>query len=255
MFAIQVRIIGSFLADVVKNVLFTNKAIHLPETIAKVDKSMTPLLQTPVMLDIGQYIQVNDQLVFQALLKEMTRPPSLRSVQESIGAQTASTFLRELSNCSFWRSFTESEHCASCCEQQPSDLMKVLDNSSITTEEVSTPVIVNPLRTLYHHLETMTQIYKARECEMMYALILTLPKITCAQRKPSSPHLDQDTTADTLTSWYIQDLLVVIEDIEEYQIQIPNPMTVPWNAPFFFFFTNIASPCVNSNPRCPSKGV
>jgi hypothetical protein len=101
MFAIQVRIIGSFLADVVKNVLFTNKAIHIPETISKVDKSMTPLLQTPFMLDIGQYVLVNDQLVFQALLKEMTRPPSLRLIQESIVAQTASTFLRELNNCSF----------------------------------------------------------------------------------------------------------------------------------------------------------
>jgi hypothetical protein len=96
----------------------------------------------------------------------------------------------------------------------------------------------------------MTQIDKARECEMMYILILTLPKITCAQRKPSYLHLDQYTTADTLTSWYIQDLLVVKEDIEEYKIQIPNPMTLLWNSPSYF-----ANPYVNSNPRCPSKGV
>ena len=151
----------------------------------------------------------------------MTRPPSLQSVQKSIGAQTASTFLRELSNFSFWRSLTESEHCASCCKQQPSNLMEILDNS-----EVSTPILGNPLRTLYHHLVTMTQIDKARECELMYILILMLPKITCAQRNPSSPHLDQDTTVDTLTSWYSQDLLVVKEDIEEYNIQIPNPMSI-----------------------------
>jgi hypothetical protein len=145
MFAIQVRIIGSFLADDVKNVLFTNKTIHLPETIAKVDKSMTPLLQTLFMLDIGKYVQVIDQLVFQALLKEMARPPSLRSLHESIVDQTTSTFLRELSNCSFWRSFTESEHCASCYEQQPSDLMKALDNSSTTTKEVSSPILGKPI--------------------------------------------------------------------------------------------------------------
>jgi hypothetical protein len=250
MFAIQVRIIGSFLADVVKNVLFTNKAIHLHETIAKVDKSMTPLLQTPFMIDIGKYVQVNDQLVFQALLKEMTRPPSLQSVQESIVAQTSSTFLRELSNCSFWRSFTEPEYCASRCEQQPYNLMKVLYNSSMTTKEVYALVLGNPLRTLYHHLEAMSQIDKARECEMMYVLILTLPKITCAQRKPSSPHLDRDTTADTLTSWYSQDLLVVKKDIEEYKIQITNPMTLLGNAPSY-----LANPYANSNPRCPSKGV
>jgi hypothetical protein len=208
------------------------------------------MLQDPVVLDIGQCIQANDQLVFQELLREMTKPPSLRSVQESIGAQTASTFLRELSNCSFWKSFTESEHRASCCEQQPTDLMTVLDNSAMTTKEVSTPVLGNTLRTLYHHLEKMPQIDKARECEMMYILILTLPKITCAQRKPSYLHLDQDTTADTLTSWYSQDLLVVKEDIEEYKIRIPNPMTLLWNDPSYF-----ANPYVNSNTRCPSKGV
>ena len=119
--------------------------------------------------------------------------------------------------------------------------------------EVSTPIFGNPLRTIYHHLETLTQIDKARECEMMYIMILTLPKITCVQRNLSPPHLDQDTTVDALASWYIQDLLVVKEDIEEYKIQIPNPMTIPWNAPFYF--ANIESPCVDSNPRCPSKGV
>ena len=40
------------------------------------------------------------------------------------------------------------------------------------------------------------------------------------------------------------------EDIEEYKIQIPTSMTLLQNAP-----SDIVSPCVTSNPRCPSKGV
>jgi hypothetical protein len=110
------------------------------------------------------------------------------------------------------------------------------------------------------------------------------------RRNPSSPNVVQ-VTVDAFTSWYIQDLMVVKEDIEEYKFQIPSPMTIPWYAPFHFinsiskgtcaqgklrYFplepwikpqtlqqrhyhrthsSDIANPCVNSNPRCPSKGV
>ena len=78
---------------------------------------------------------------------------------------------------------------------------------------------------------------------MMYTLILTLPKSTCAKRGSRSFHLYQETTADALTGWYCQDQLFAGEDIEEYKIQIPTSMTLLWNAPSY------------SNPRCPSKGV
>ena len=40
------------------------------------------------------------------------------------------------------------------------------------------------------------------------------------------------------------------EDMEKYKIQSPTSMTLLQN-----ISSNIASPCVNSNPRCPSKGV
>jgi len=40
-------------------------------------------------------------------------------------------------------------------------------------------------------------------------------------------------------------------DIEEYKIQVPPSMTLLQNAPP----SDIVSPCTNSNPRCPSKGV
>ena len=242
------------------------------------------------MID-NQHIQPNGQFVFQPLIKEMTRPSSsLRSTQEVIGAQVASPFLRELSNCSFWRSFTDSEHCAYFHDQQPSDLTKTLDNSSTTTKKVSSPILRNPLRTTYRSSETLAQIDKAREHETVYIMILTFPKFTSVRRNPSSPNVVQ-VTVDAFTSWYIQDLMVVKEDIEEYKFQIPSPMTIPWYAPFYFvnsiskgtcaqgklrYFplepwikpqtlqqrhyhrthsSDIANPCVNSNPRCPSKGV
>jgi hypothetical protein len=155
-FAIQVRIIGPPSAGVTKSVLFTNKTmeeykIKLPETIAKVNKSITTLLHAPVVLGIGQCVPANNQPSSQAFLREMNKPPSLQSVQESIGAQAASTILRELSNCSLWRSSTKPAHRASCCQQQPSGLMKVLNNltihSTMTTKEDSMPVLGNPLRT------------------------------------------------------------------------------------------------------------
>ncbi len=66
--------------------------IQLPEAIAKVNKNMKMLLHAPVMLDIGQCIQADNQPSSQVLLREVRKPPSLRSVQESIGTQAASTF-------------------------------------------------------------------------------------------------------------------------------------------------------------------
>jgi hypothetical protein len=66
--------------------------IQLPEAIAKVNKSITTLLHAPVVLDIGQCVQANNQPSSQELLREMDKPLSLRSVQESIGTQAASTF-------------------------------------------------------------------------------------------------------------------------------------------------------------------
>ena len=39
-------------------------------------------------------------------------------------------------------------------------------------------------------------------------------------------------------------------DIKEYAIQVPSSMTLLQNAPF-----DIVSPCMDSNQRCPSKGV
>jgi hypothetical protein len=264
LFAIQVRIIElifdhcsfiqfSFLDRTFGDSQLTQNVFAIQVRIICVDESITPLLQTPAAIDIGQHAQTNDQFFFEPFVKEMTRHPSLRSIQEVIGAQVASSFLRELGTL-FWRPLTESEHCAYCCEQQP----KTLDNL-----EASTPISGNSLRNKFHRLEALTQIDKAREYE----------------------------TIDALTSWYIQDLLVVKEDIEEYTFQIPNPMTIPWNAPFYFFnpisvstcaqvklryfplesrikpqtlqqrhyhkthSSDIASPCADSNPRCPSKGV
>ena len=84
--------------------------------------------------------------------------------------------LRESSNCSFWRSSTKPAHRASGCQQQTSGLIKVLNHSAIhstiTTREESTPFLGDPLGTRYRHLGTMTQNDKAKECEMMYTLIL-----------------------------------------------------------------------------------
>jgi hypothetical protein len=71
--------------------------IQLPEAMAKVNKSIKTLLHAPIVLDIGQCVQANNQPSSQALLREVNKPPSLRSVQESIGTQDASTILRELS--------------------------------------------------------------------------------------------------------------------------------------------------------------
>ncbi len=101
-FAIQVRIIGPLSAGVINSVLFTNKTmeeykIRIPEEIAKVNKSMKTLLHAPVVLDIGQCVQANNQPSSQALLREVNKPPSLLSAQESIGTQNVSTILRELS--------------------------------------------------------------------------------------------------------------------------------------------------------------
>jgi hypothetical protein len=216
-------------------------------------RAYSKTIEALAAIDIGQQDQTNDKLVFEPFAKEMTRHPSLWSIQEVFGAQVASPFLRELGTL-FWKPLTESEHCASCCGQQP----KTLGNL-----EVSTPISGNSLRNKFHRLEALTQIDKAREYE----------------------------TIDALTSWYIQDLLAMKEDIEEYKFQIPNPMTIPLNAPFYFFdpisvstcaqgkliffplesrikpqtiqqghyhkthFSDIASPYVDSNPRCPSKGV
>jgi hypothetical protein len=101
-FAIQVRIIGQFSAGVANSVLFTDKTmeeyeIQLPEAIAKVNKSIKTLLHAPVVLGIGQCVQANNQPSSQELLRELNKPSSLLSVQESIGTQNVSTILRELS--------------------------------------------------------------------------------------------------------------------------------------------------------------
>ncbi len=45
-------------------------------------------------------------------------------------------------------------------------------------------------------------------------------------------------------------ILFAREDIEKYKIQIPTSMTI-LQKPLFY----IISPCMYSNPRCPSKGV
>ena len=164
------------------------------------------------------------------LLREMNESPSLQLVPDSSGTQSVSTIRRELNIFYLLKASTKPTHYASCCQHQPSDLTEILCNSAIRS--------------------TMTQDDKARECEMMYDLTLMLPKSTCVQRRSRYFHLDQETTAYILTSWYCQDLLVVKEDIEKYKIQIPTPMTLLWNAPSYF-----ANPYVNSNPRCPSKGV
>ena len=221
--------------------------IQLPEAIAKVNNCITTLLHAPVVLDIGQCVQANNKPSSQTLLREMNKPFSSQSVRESIGTQAASTVLRESSNCSFWRSSTKPAHCASGCQQQLSGLIKVLNHSAIhstiTTKEDSTPFLGDPLGTRYHHLGTMTQNDKARECEMMYILILALPKSTCAKGRSRPFHLDQETTADTLTGWYCQNLLFAREDIEKYKIQIPTSMMLLQNASSY-----IANPYVNSNP-------
>jgi len=101
-FAIQVQIIGSLSAGVTKSVLFTNKTMEvykilLPEAIAKVNKSMKTLLHAPVVLGIGQCVQANNQPSSQKFLREVNKPYSLLSVQESIGTQNASTILSKLS--------------------------------------------------------------------------------------------------------------------------------------------------------------
>ena len=41
------------------------------------------------------------------------------------------------------------------------------------------------------------------------------------------------------------------EDIKEYTIQVPPSMTLLQNVPL----SDISSPCMDSNQRCPSKGV
>jgi hypothetical protein len=101
-FAIQVRIIGPLSAGVTNSVLFTNKTmeeyeIQLPEAIAKVNKSIKTLLHNPIVLEIGQCLQANNQPTSQSLLREVNKPPSFLSVQESIGTQNASTILSKLS--------------------------------------------------------------------------------------------------------------------------------------------------------------
>ena len=153
------------------------------------------------------------------LLREMNKPPSLRLVQESSGTQAAPTILRELNNCYLWKAFTKPTHRASYCQHQPYGLTEILSNpaihSTITTKKDSTTIEGNTLRTRYHHLGTMTQDDKARECEMMYTLTLTLPKGTCDKRRSRSFRLDQGTTANTLTGWHCQDLLFAREDMEE----------------------------------------
>jgi hypothetical protein len=71
--------------------------ILLPEAIAKVNKSMKTLLHAPVVLGIGQCVQANNQPSSQKFLREVNKPYSLLSVQESIGTQNASTILSKLS--------------------------------------------------------------------------------------------------------------------------------------------------------------
>jgi hypothetical protein len=122
--------------------------------------------------------------------------------------------------------------------------------SKITARKDSTLIEENPLRTQYHHLESMNHNDKARECEMMYILTLALPKSTCAQGRSRSFHLDQETSTITLKGWYCQDLLFAREDIEEYKIQIPTSMTLLQDAT-----SDITNTHVSNNPRCPSKGV
>ena len=120
----------------------------------------------------------------------------------------------------------------------------------MTTKEDSTPVLGNPLRTRFRHFGPVTQDDKARECEMMYTLTLALPKSTCSQGRSRYFIGTKEQTANTLTSWHCQDLLFAREDMKEYKIQIPTSMTLLQNAP-----SNIVSPCMTSNPRCPSKEV
>ncbi len=59
-----------------------------------------------------------------------------------------------------------------------------------------------------------------------------LPKSTCAKGGSRSFHSDQETTADTLTGWYCQNLFFAREDIEKYKIQIPTSITLLQKAPF-----------------------
>jgi hypothetical protein len=222
LFAIQVRIIElsfaycrfihlSFIDQIFEDSQLVQNVFAIQVRIIDVDKSTTPLLQTPAAIDIDQHVQTNDKLVFQSPRKGMTRPPSLCSIQEAIGSQVASSFLKE-SFILFWSPFTESELCAYCCEQRP----KIMDNL-----ETSTPILVNSLRNTFQHIVKFTQIDKAREY----------------------------TTIDALTSWYIQVLLIMMEDIEEYKIQILNPMTIPWNAPFYFVEPISESTCAQGKLR------
>jgi hypothetical protein len=201
-FAIQVIIMGPPSASVTRSLLFANKTIEeyeiqLPATIVKVNKGIAMLLHAPVVLDIGQCVPANNQPSSQALLREMNKHPSLRSVQGSIETQTASTILRELDNYSLWKSSTKPKHSASYYQHQPSGLTKILSNSAthsvITARGDSTPFERDRLRTPHNHLEPVTQDDKVRECEIISTLTLTLPESTYAQGRSRSFHWDQGT--------------------------------------------------------------
>jgi hypothetical protein len=141
-----------------------------------------------------QHIQLNDQFVFKLLMKEMTSPSSsLRSTQEVTGSQVISPFLRELSNFSFWRSFTDTKHCPYLHIQQPSNLTKTLDS------------------------ETLSRIDKTREHETAYIMMITFPKVTSDCRDSISPDVIRGSD-NAFTSWHIQDLMVVKKDIEKYTL-------------------------------------
>ncbi len=79
---------------------------------------------------------------------------------------------------------------------------------------------------------------------------LITSKNQAAQGRSRSFIGTKEQPANTLTSWHCKDLLFAREDIEEYKIKIPTPMTILQNAS-----SDTASTCVNSSPRCPSKGV
>jgi hypothetical protein len=187
-FAIQVIIMGPLSASVTRSLLFANKTIEeyeiqLPATIEKVNKGIAMLLHAPVVLDIGQCIPANNQPSSQALLREMNKHPSLRSVQGSIETQTASTILRELDNYSLWKSSTKPKHSASYYRHQPSGLTDF--SSSISAEHL---LLKSPV-----HAWTVTQDDKVRECEIISTLTLTLPESTYAQGRSRSFHWDQGT--------------------------------------------------------------
>jgi hypothetical protein len=122
------------------------------------------LLHAPVVIGIGKCIPSNDQPSSQALLREMNKPPSLRSVQEPIGTQAASTILRELDNYSLWKSSTKHKHNASYYRHQPSGLTEFLSSTSADHLLLTSSV----------HEWAVTQDAKVRECEIIYTLTLTL---------------------------------------------------------------------------------